>query len=89
MKKLTADSTTLTLVNLDPVAERELIVQAGAYAEHRFERVESPALAAPVALAEGQGDAIRVRLAPSSLSELTLSTRRYVGTPTALEPWER
>ena len=35
--ELTADRTVLRLVNLNPVEDRELVIQAGAFGEHRFE----------------------------------------------------
>ena len=36
---MTADEATLHLVNLNPVQERQVIVQGGAYGEHRIESV--------------------------------------------------
>jgi hypothetical protein len=36
VEKLTDDAMTLTLVNINPVEDREVVVQAGAYAEHQF-----------------------------------------------------
>ena len=87
--KLAADSTDLTLCNLDPVNSREVIVQAGAYGEHRFTSVASDALDDDVKLDAADGGAIRVVLAPSAVASLTLGTDRYVQLPTALPPWDR
>jgi hypothetical protein len=71
VEKLTADAVTLTLVNLDQVAPREVVVQAGAYGEHSFE----------------QGRAVTVRLEPGCGRRLELKMRRYVNQPTLRAPW--
>ena len=39
VERMTEDEVTVTLVNLDPVEARTVIVQGGAYAEHQIERV--------------------------------------------------
>jgi hypothetical protein len=44
---------TLQLVNLDPVDEKVVVVQGGAYAEHQIERVRSEAVGDGAASAEG------------------------------------
>ena len=36
VEKLTADQATVTLVNVNPVDARTVIVQAGAYGEHHL-----------------------------------------------------
>ena len=40
VEKLTATRTVVRLVNLSPTESRQLIVQAGAFSEHRFGTVE-------------------------------------------------
>ncbi|HTF63851.1 MAG TPA: hypothetical protein VK638_14275, partial [Edaphobacter sp.] len=40
VEKLEADAATLVLVNVDAVEPRTVVVQAGAYGEHRFDSVE-------------------------------------------------
>ena len=87
--KLDVDSTGLTLCNLDPVNRKEVIVQAGAYGEHRFTSVSSEALDSDVKLDAGDGGAVRVVLGPSAVVALTLGTDRYVQLPSALPPWDR
>jgi hypothetical protein len=76
--------TVVTLVNLSANERRDVVVQAGGYAEHQFESVE------------WNGQRVRlgardftVRLGPASGATLRLETRRYVNQPTVLMPWER
>lgn len=82
VEKMTADSVTLTLVNVSQVESRDVIVQAGAYAEHQFTNVS----------VEGQVTKIdasnfSVRLAPGSGAQVTASMKRYVNQPTLKFPW--
>ena len=69
------DAVTVTLVNLNQVEPRDVIVQAGAYAEHRF--------------SETGGSALTVRLAPGAGKKLTLKMKRYANRPTLAFPWNR
>ncbi|MCD9023509.1 hypothetical protein [Cohnella silvisoli] len=88
VEKLTPDSATIHLVNTTLFDERELIVQAGVFGEHRFlqaevinQRGEATDTAAvnskwlQVTLPEGTGITLRV------------SMERYVNTPTYEMPW--
>jgi hypothetical protein len=45
VERIADDAVTLQLVNLDPVDEKVVVVQAGAYAEHRIQRVRAEAVA--------------------------------------------
>ena len=82
--KLTADSVSLTLVNLHPVHRRELIVQAGGYAEHQFTAVEQKGQQEQI-----DGSSITVRLEPGSGAHLRFQMRRYANQPSLLPPWSR
>ena len=84
VEALNADGMTLTLVNMDPVQPRELIVQGGAYAEHEFQRVQVNGLEVDV-----DGAAFGVRLEPGCGSQLKIKMRRYVNPPTFVFPWRR
>ncbi len=84
VERLTADSVTFTLVNLDPVEAREVVVQAGAYAEHQLTGVSQNGRAADL-----DADAVTVRLAPGAGSTLTLTMKRYANPPTLSQPWSR
>mgnify|MGYP001064612877 CR=1 FL=1 len=84
VEKLSADSVTLTLINLDPVDPRTVVVQAGAYAEHQLLGVtlngQSVALDAPV---------LTVRLEPGCGARLEFRMKRYANPPTLAQPWHR
>lgn len=76
--------TVVTLVNLHAREARTVLVQGGAYGEHRIESVR-------------QGDRVQavgartcfVRLAPGAGAKLELAMRRYTEAPTLTLPWER
>jgi hypothetical protein len=74
-------STTVTLVNLNRAQARRVIVQGGAYAEHRIESVTrgrtTTAVGAP---------RFTVQLEPGTGETLVLAMRRYANPPTARHP---
>jgi hypothetical protein len=78
--------TVLTLVNLHATEPRMVIVQGGAYGEHRFDSVQVDEGAAAVPLRSRD---FTVRLAPGSGAKLTLATKRYANQPTVAFPWDR
>jgi len=73
----------VTLVNTG-VQPRTVIVQGGAYAEHRIDAVTLGGRTTTV----GARDAT-VRLAPGSGATLSLSMTRYANRPTLAFPWDR
>jgi len=75
IERISADSVTVTLVNINPVEPRDVILQAGAYAEHQF-------------TAPHNARAITVHLAPGAGGRLTLAMKRYANQPTAAFPWD-
>ena len=82
VEKLTGDTVTLTLVNTSPFHSRDLIVQAGAYAEHRFQSVTVNGKTTPI-----EGPSVRLRLEPGCGSRLVFSMQRYANQPTLAPPW--
>jgi hypothetical protein len=76
--------TVVTLINLNTTASRDVVVQAGGYAEHQVESVEWNGRTTAI----GARD-FTVRLAPGAGATLTLSMRRYVNQPTVAFPWDR
>jgi hypothetical protein len=82
VSQLTDTSTTVTVVNLDPVRPRRIAVQAGAYGEHEFTGVELAGAALPLA-----GRHVTIELAPGAGSLLTFTMRRHVNAPTLNAPW--
>jgi hypothetical protein len=83
VESLTEESVTVSLVNLDPVEARRLIVQGGAYAEHRIGRVT----AADGQAAQVDGTHFAVELAPGAGTRLVLEVRRYANPPRLGFPW--
>ncbi len=82
VEKMTADEVTLTLVNTNPLAARRVIVQGGAYGEHRLIEASVNGERIPVAAAQMQ-----VRLAPGAGGRIVLKMQRYVNPPTLRMPF--
>ena len=82
--RLTDDRVAVTLVNVNQVESRDVIVQCGAYAEHQCVGVE-------IGDQRIDLDAPRftIRLAPGAGTRLMIRTRRYVNQPTLAFPWDR
>jgi hypothetical protein len=85
VEKLSDESVTVTLVNVNPIEPRTLIVQGGAYAEHTI---------SSIAIEEGETtdigeSAFQIRLAPGCGTRLEIKTDRYANTPTLAFPWDR
>ncbi len=76
VEKISGDSVTVSLVNLNAVESRDVILQAGAYAEHQF-------------TAPHNARWITVRLEPGSGDRLILGMKRYAHQPTARQPWDQ
>ena len=76
-------STELSLVNLG-TRPRTLIVQGGAYGEHRIDAVTMDGATRTIG-----GRDVTVRLAPGCGARLTLAMTRYANRPTLTFPWDR
>lgn len=81
---MTADETAVTLVNLNPVEARTVVVQGGGYGEHRIRDVTLDGARQAV-----NADSFTVRLEPGAGARLLLAMDRYVNPPTLTFPWER
>ena len=82
--QVTDQRTGVTLVNLSLTREREVIVQAGAYGEHRCGTVEVEGRAHRV-----DGPVFTVRLGPGAGARLVIHMDRYANRPTLTFPWDR
>lgn len=82
VERLTADEVVVKLVNVNQVAERLVIIQGGAYAEHQIERVTSAEQTVAV-----DHSSFALRLAPGAGARLVLHMKRYVNQPTLAFPW--
>lgn len=76
VEKLTADQVVVTLVNLNPVQARDVVVQGGAYGEHEIEEVRRGDTTTPVGSAR-----VTIRLAPGAGNTLALRMKRYANQP--------
>lgn len=84
VSRMTPEETDVTLVNVDQLHERVVVVQAGAYGEHEILDVaEAAGPATPI-----NASSLRVKLAPGSGSRLTLRINRYAHPPTFAFPME-
>jgi hypothetical protein len=82
---LAADETRVTLVNSHQSEERDLLLQAGAYAEHQLLSVAvNGGAALPL-----DGPCLAVRLAPGAGAALTLKLKRHANQPVLDFPWDR
>jgi len=90
VERMAEDEVTLRLVNLDPVCERTVIVQGGAYAEHEITHVHIDGAsganegADPIAVDHPY---FAVRRAPGAGGRLRVGMRRYAHQPTLAFPW--
>lgn len=83
IEKLEPESATLTLVNVNQIEPRTVIVQAGGYGEHQFTTALSAGKILPAV-----GRWITVCLAPGAGGRLTLRMKRYANQPSVVEPWD-
>jgi hypothetical protein len=77
VEEVAADSAQVTLVNTDLVAGHAVVVQAGSFGEHSFERAEVEG----GEVVEISGRWLRVELGPSAQVKLKLEMRRFVHQP--------
>jgi len=80
--EMTADQVSVTLINVNQLESRRVIVQAGGYAEHRFTSVKLGDKSLPL-----DSPQLTIELAPGSGARLTLGMKRYVNKPTMAFPW--
>ncbi len=79
-----ADSVRLTLVNVNQVESRILVIQGGAYGEHQVREVTAGGKKTRV-----DNRFFTVRLAPGAGAELVIRDSRYANQPTMAMPWHR
>jgi hypothetical protein len=84
VEKLTADTVTVTLVNVSQIDGRTVVVQAGGYGEHQFLSVEGAGKKVTI-----DGTHFTVRLDAGAGARLTVRMRRYANKPTLAFPWDR
>jgi len=83
ISEMTDTRTVVTLINLDKSAPRTVVVQGGAYGEHRIESAEVAGKIVPV-----NKRALTVQLAPGAGSKIILRMKRYSEQATEIFPEE-
>jgi hypothetical protein len=83
VERLTAEQTVLTLVNLNQLQPRTLVIQAGGYAEHQFTEVRCDGNSLPI-----KGPYLTVHLGPGCGAKLQFVIKRYARIPTLAHPWD-
>lgn len=81
---MTHDSVSVRLVNASQVEPREVVVQAGAYAEHQFTSVTDDKSEVPI-----DASSFTLQLAPGSGVLLKIGMKRFANSPTMRFPWNR
>jgi hypothetical protein len=84
VERITAEGVTLTLVNVSQIEPRSVLVQAGAYGEHRFRAVSADGRAVEV-----NGPDFQVRLAPGAGEAFEVGMDLFARQPALAFPWER
>lgn len=82
VETMTADRVVLSLVNVNPLEARTVVVQAGAYGEHQFTKATVDGKELSV-----NGRAIKVRLEPGTGGRVTFEMKRYANQPRIGWPW--
>jgi hypothetical protein len=80
--RLTADEADVTLVNINQLTARSLLIQGGAYGEHTI-----TAVSAGKAETKVDSRRVAVKLSPGSGAKLTLRFKRHANPPTLDLPW--
>ncbi len=82
VERIAPDGLTVQLVNLHPTEPREMILQAGAFGEHRFTTVCHNGVATQV-----DRPVFRVLLQPGAAGKLEVGMTRFVNRPSYVGPW--
>ncbi len=80
--RVSGDGIRVTLVNVNPVEPRTVILEAGMFGEHQFTEVSQEGDRVPV-----NARLFQVRLRPGTTATLELAMRRYSNQPTYAFPW--
>lgn len=84
VSRLGDTQTTVTLINLNQSQRRTVVVQGGAYGEHRLVSVTNG-----TATTDVDAPVLTVELEPGCGATLELQMKRYANTPTIKHPWQR
>lgn len=94
VERLTADETVITLVNTNQLSPRTLIIQGGAYSEHKitgWALPSTPAAVRPIMASSSPGphqdSHLTICLNPGCGTKLALRMKRHANPPTFAYPW--
>jgi hypothetical protein len=79
----------LTLANTHPMESRRLIVQAGAFAEHRFTAASCTDPDGDAVITPVDGEYVEFELGPGTVFDVNLGMERYCRQPSYQLPWDR
>ncbi|MBW3625251.1 MAG: hypothetical protein KY468_17785 [Armatimonadetes bacterium] len=100
VERVEKERVTLVLANTDPLNEKRVTVQAGAFGEHEFtdallsptlDPIESQNLGGEIPATQPQTVSARyleIRLGPNAVTRATLGLKRYAHTPSYVRPWD-
>ncbi|MBN1640863.1 MAG: hypothetical protein JXA09_06485 [Anaerolineae bacterium] len=83
VEAISEEGVRVRLVNVDPLAPRDVLLQAGAYGEHRFTEARVAGGGAPLAIGDRY---LTVRLGPGAEARLDLGMARYANVPSYAFP---
>eukprot|EP01049_Picozoa_sp_SAG25_P006456 SAG25_NODE_486_length_7469_cov_4.137449_5_plen_162_part_00 len=89
---MSVNATTVIVVNTNQTSEARLVVQGGAYGEHKIVAVSggaSPAPIQPLQTTAVDSPCFRLRLAPGAGTTLVLTMERWAFDPSFAFPWDR
>jgi hypothetical protein len=84
VEEMSADRVVVSLVNVNQLETRTVVIQTGGYGEHEFTSALVGGHEIPA-----KGKHITVRLRPGAGARLVLHMRRYVNPPTLAFPWDQ
>ena len=84
VESMSDDEVTVKLVNINPVTERTIVLQGGAYGEHQFQTVSINGESIKI-----NRSTFKVHLSPGCGNQLKISMERYANSPTLYFPWDR
>ncbi|MFN0195200.1 MAG: hypothetical protein ACKVT0_00515 [Planctomycetaceae bacterium] len=82
IERITPDEVVVSLVNLNPVESRTVIIQGGGYGEHQIVSATAGDQKTPVG-----SPYLTVHLAPGSGGQIQLEVQRYQNQPSLRMPW--
>jgi hypothetical protein len=87
VEEMAPESVRLRLVNSDAGEGKDVLIQAGAFAEHRFVDVRPQGGSSPPVPIDGR--VVQVHLDPGAQADLQIGMKRFANTPTYDFPWDR